>query len=54
MVDIVDLSLADVPGQNFENGAHHFLRINGLVVAKDVGDVIEEIALMPLLHGLSR
>jgi len=38
--DFFDLFPGDVARQNFEDGAHHLLRINPVIVAKDSGDVI--------------
>src|SRR3989304_10067380 len=54
MFDIFGLSLADMPRQNFENGAHHFFGIDRIIIAKDSRDVIQEFAFIPLLHRLSR
>jgi hypothetical protein len=40
MFNIFDLSLTDMARKNFENGTHHLLRINCVIVAKDSRDVI--------------
>jgi hypothetical protein len=44
MFDLFDFSRGDMSRQNFENGAHDFLRINRVIVPKNVRDVIKEIA----------
>ena len=40
MFNIFNLSLTDVARKNFENGTHHLLGINRVIVAKDSRDVI--------------
>ena len=44
MFDVFDFSRGDMPRQNFENGTHNLLRINRVIVPKNVRDVIKEIA----------
>lgn len=52
MFDVVDFSFGDMPRKYLENRAHDLLRINRIIVAKSMSDVIEKIALVPFFYRL--